>query len=276
MTSLRGVHAACFTVCVGAVAASGREVFEEGIQGGAGVLQGWAGGDLFFGVAGALAGAGVGDDLVPVGGALDGEDGAGASHLFVRPECPADMFGFEGVNEGGDPVVGVFAGLAEPDGDVVAVAEGDVRGDDFGSGRGPVFVEGVDGVAVEGCAEDVEVGVPLCAAEDDDVVGIDFADGADDAAVEGFEGGVVLLELGEVGDWFVEQVVSDDGGIVGVVGGDAAPDIDGELLVGGGFEEPGVSVAVVDVGAGLSAGGAVHVEDDVHVVFLRPSEQAVG
>ena len=101
-------------------------------------------------------------------------------------------------------------------------------------GGHPVFVEGVHDVLVEGRAEDVEVGVPLGAAEDDDVVRVDLADAGGDALVEGLEVFVVLVELREVRDGFVEEVVAEDGGIVAVVLGDALPDGDCQLLVGGG------------------------------------------
>ena len=74
--------------------------------------------------------------------------------------------------EAGDPVSSVFSlpDSAEPEGDVVFLTEVDVGldGGDIGGFR-PVLVEGVGGVRVVGWAEDSEVGIPLGAAEEEDV-----------------------------------------------------------------------------------------------------------
>ena len=141
-------------------------------------------------------------------------------------------------------------------------------------GSHPVFVEGVHHVRVKGRPEDIEVGIPLGSAEDDDVVGIDLADAGDDAAVKRLEPGVIDLKLREMRDRLVEKIVTENGFRITVVAGDALPYVDGLLLAFWAFEEPGISPAIVDVRAGLAAWGGVHVDHDIQAGLLRRKPMA--
>src|ERR1039458_487688 len=122
-------------------------------------------------------------DLIPMGGPREAHWRRGSIHLLIRPECPAHVVALQHGAELRDPGILVLAGFAHPDGRLIALTEIQVGLDHILGGRGPVFVEGVDRVRVDGRPEYREVTVPLRAAQDDSVVLIHLSNGLRDPAV---------------------------------------------------------------------------------------------
>src|SRR5262249_24373615 len=111
----------------------------------------------------------------------------------------------------------VFAGFAHPDGDVVTFAKVEVGPDDALVGSGPVFVEGVGDVRVEGLAEDREVAVPLRTAEKENVVRVFLSYLGGYSFVERLKQRIQRCELGKSRDRFIDQIVAEDSGFIAVV-----------------------------------------------------------
>ena len=78
-----------------------------------------------------------------------------------------------------------------------------------------------------------------------------------------------------MGDGLVEEIVAEDSFAVAIVAGEALPDSDEVGLLLGAVVEPGVAVAVVDVGAGLAARCDMEVEDDIEVFLAGPLDDVV-
>ncbi len=83
------------------------------------------------------------------------------------------------------------------------------------------------------------------------------------------------LQLRVMWDRLIEQVVAEDRCRIAVTESDALPYLDGELLGLGVVVNPGIPPAVIDVRAGLSARGAVHVENHVKPGLARPADDAI-
>src|SRR6185436_14531074 len=117
----------------------------------------------------------------------------------------------------------------------------------------PIFVERVRELRVERRAEDLEVRVPLRAAEEDDVVRVHRAYASDDSLVEGFELRVEVRGVEEVRYRLVEQVITGDSRLVFITRGELLPETHGQLLTLLALEEEGITEAVVYVVARLPA-----------------------
>ncbi len=249
-------------------------VFQETVEGFANTgTVGWSCiSDLFKGNAGAVGK--TSDEFVTFRyGKRD--DTRRVVHFFVRPEMPADPVFIQGFAEVHHPFVRVFAGFAAINRDLVFFAEIEVILDHIDGSSRPVFVEGIDQFIVERRAEYLEIGVPLRAAEEDEVVFVHFPDGGCHAFVQGFEQGVEMVLVEKMRNGFVEQVVPDDSGFVFIPGGDFFPDGNGEFLAFGTVKKERITEAVVDIVAGLAAGRAVHVQQHVKVRFLAPLDGLV-
>src|SRR5262245_21941199 len=85
---------------------------------------------------------------------------------------------------------------------------------------------------------------------------IHLPNGGNHAPVERFERGVVLLQVGELGDGLVQQIVPEHRGLILVPRGKPPPEGDCLLLRFRTLEEPGVAPTVVDVRSGLPPGAA--------------------
>ncbi len=73
----------------------------------------------------------------------------------------------------------------------------------------------------------------------------------------------------------VDKLVAENHRLVGIACGNLLPYV-AELLLGTfALEEPRISVAVVDIVAGLAAGSVVHVENEVEIVCPAPFHNAV-
>ena len=170
-----------------------------------------------------------------------------------------------------------MAYLTHVHGQVHAVAEVDNRLDGSLGRFASVTVAGVHYLVVElGVLERLEITVPLRTAQQDDVVVVHLADGGYTFLIYIFQLAVEFLHVLEVrSNGLVEEFVTEDDRFVLVAVGYPAPDVTVELLADFAVEQPGIAVAVVDVVARLSAGGVVHVEDEVQVRFAAPLYQAV-
>ena len=164
------------------------------------------------------------------------------------------------LDRGRDPLVVVLACLAQPDRHVVLLSERQVRLDRLVGRLAPVFVKRVDQIPRERRTEDREFRIPLRTAEHDDVRRIDRADGLGHLLVERLETLVIFLPIELRGNGLVEQLVREHGRLGVVSLGDPLPDLRHPGLTVGTLEEPRRPRAVVDVGAGLAAGSAVHGE----------------
>ncbi len=103
-----------------------------------------------------------------------------------------------------------------------------------------------------------------------------LADGGYSFLIYIFQLRVEFFHVLEVrGNGLVEEFVTEDDRFVLVAVGYPAPDVAIELLAGFAVEQPGITVAVVDVVARLSAGGVVHVEDEIQVRLTTPVYKAV-
>src|SRR5260370_16343753 len=106
---------------------------------------------------------------------------------------------------------------------MIFVAEIEVFADHGNVGGGPILVEGVHDVGVKGRAEDLEVAVPLCAAEDEHVIAIDLTDGRADPAIERLQVLVVASKLRVMRDGLIQKFVAYDDRFLPVLLSDAAP-----------------------------------------------------
>ena len=160
---------------------------------------------------------------------------------------------------------------------VDGVAEIDVVGDGLFGGRTAVTVAGVHQLIVVGAVvQHPEKAVPVGTAQQDDVVFIYLSDGLYSLFIYRLQQlveRVAVLEI--VGDGLVHQFVAQNGGLAAIAIGYLAPDIAELLLALLTFEQPGVTVSVVDVIARLSAWTVVHIQNQIQVVGLAPGDDRV-
>ena len=155
---------------------------------------------------------------------------------------------------------------------VDGVAEIDVVGDGLFGGRTAVTVAGVHQLIVVGAVvQHPEKAVPVGTAQQDDVVFIYLSDGLYRLFIYRLQQLVERVLVGKiVSDGLVHQFVAQNGGLAAIAIGYLAPDIAELLLALLTFEQPGVTVSVVDVIARLSAWTVVHIQNQIQVVGLAP------
>ena len=129
--------------------------------------------------------------------------------------------------------------------------------------------------------EDGRVGRPVVALQGNDVPLVVPADAGDALCVEFLQPGKVHVLVGLLGrmcgaDGLVEQVVAAHDPALRIALGQAFPQDQALLeLIRVGKEAAYVVHRIVNVGAGLSAGGGVQVDEHVQPVFLAPVDQPV-
>ena len=140
-----------------------------------------------------------------------------------------------------------------------------------------VEMELVEQVVVELLGEDRPVVGPVGPFQRDHVPLIDGADGRSEAAVEWLEPVFVFSSAPvRLRQRLIEQIVSGDGRFVFVAVGDLDPQaFEPVLKLRVGKQLGLVARAVVDVGSRLAAGSAVHVDDDIDIVLLAPTDEIV-
>ena len=109
-----------------------------------------------------------------------------------------------------------------------------------------------------------KIAVPLRTSDENDVVGIYFADSLHATLVQRLYKGVErVLVFPVVRDRFIDKLIAENCSLVFVAVGNVAPNVAHQLLALLALKEPGVTIAVVDVVARLSAGCIVHVENEI-------------
>src|SRR5215469_1636127 len=98
----------------------------------------------------------------------------------------------------------VFTKLAQPNGNFIAIAEIKI-GLDYRFRRcRPVFMERINQVGVERTAKYLEVGVPLRAAKNDDMVLVHGTDSRGNPLIKRLKLRIVLPQLLEMRNWLVQ------------------------------------------------------------------------
>src|ERR1700754_965629 len=139
----------------------------------------------------------------------------------------------------------------------------------------PVLVKGVGKLIVKRRTKNFEVAVPLRAAKKDQMVFVDLAYTGDDFSIQGLKLWVQGDGVEVGGDRLVKQIVTQNRRFVSETRGDLSPDIDGQLLTLGAFEQKRISPTVVDVISSLSARRAMHVQNNRKTFLLAPGDNLV-
>ena len=155
--------------------------------------------------------------------------------------------------------------FAHVHGQIHAVAELDEMCDSLLACTSAIAMAGVHEFVVVGRVfKWCKIAVPLRTSEENDVVGIYFADSFHAALVQRLYKGVErIFVFPVVWDRLIDKFVAENCGLVLVAVGNIAPNVAHQLLALLALKEPGVTIAVVDVVARLSAGCIVHVENEI-------------
>ena len=108
------------------------------------------------------------------------------------------------------------------------------------------------------------------------MVRVYFADYRSHSLVKRFQLCVKFVYIIEIwGDRLVYEIIRDNYRFILIILGDALPDVAEELLRSLAFKKPRIAVAVVDVVAGLSARGIVHIQDHIQPMPAAPSDHII-
>ena len=136
----------------------------------------------------------------------------------------------------------------------------------------PVLMKGIDQLIIKRLGKDREIGFPYCTPDKNDMVSINLPDSFSDPLVERFQIGLQAVLFKIVWDGFVQQVITDNGSISGISHCNFPPEVTGLLLHSRIHHQPWITVAVVDVVAGLPTGGTVHIKQNINVELRTPGD----
>src|SRR5260370_31106139 len=130
-------------------------------------------------------------------------------------------------------------------------------------------MERVGSVRIERFAEHRKIPIPLRSAEKKNMVAIDLSYLDSQLLVERFKRGIQRCQLGKMRDRLIQQVITKHRWLIAIVCRQPPPDGHKVLLLLFTLVEPGISRAVIDVRARLSARRGMSIKD--HIKFFGPA-----